>query len=56
MKERREHLGGSLPKRVVRKESLPLPGAAVYDELKAGSGKQSVATTMAFVRLLKDLM
>ena len=28
----------------------------VYDELKKGSGKQPVATTMAFVRLLKDLM
>ncbi|MFP5218696.1 MAG: transketolase-like TK C-terminal-containing protein, partial [Actinomycetes bacterium] len=30
--------------------------AQTYDELKAGSGKQPVATTMAFVRLLKDLM
>jgi pyruvate dehydrogenase E1 component len=28
----------------------------MYDELKQGSGKQSIATTMAFVRLLKDLM
>ena len=56
MKERRAALGGSVPKRVVRKESLPLPAADVYDELKGGSGKQPVATTMAFVRLLKDLM
>jgi pyruvate dehydrogenase E1 component len=56
MHERREHLGGSLPKRVARAKPLPLPGPEVYDELKAGSGKQPVATTMAFVRLLKDLM
>jgi len=28
----------------------------VYDELRKGSGKQAVATTMAFVRLLKELM
>ncbi len=56
MKERRAALGGSVPRRVVTKASLPLPPAAVYDELKAGSGKQPVATTMAFVRLLKDLM
>jgi pyruvate dehydrogenase E1 component len=56
MRERRAALGGPLPQRVVRKQSLPLPPAKVYDELKAGSGKQSVATTMAFVRLLKDLM
>ncbi len=56
MRERRAALGGSLPKRVVRRQSLPLPGPKVYDELKAGSGKQPVATTMAFVRLLKDLL
>jgi pyruvate dehydrogenase E1 component len=56
MHERRTALGGPLPKRVVRQQSLPLPPAAVYDELKGGSGKQPVATTMAFVRLLKDLM
>jgi pyruvate dehydrogenase E1 component len=56
MRERRAALGGSLPNRVVRSKPLVLPGPAVYDELKAGSGKQPVATTMAFVRLLKDLM
>jgi pyruvate dehydrogenase E1 component len=28
----------------------------MYDELKQGSGKQSVATTMALVRLIKDLV
>ena len=56
MRERRAALGGYLPKRVVRGKPLKLPGDAVYDELKRGSGKQPVATTMAFVRLLKDLM
>ena len=33
-----------------------LPGDPVYDVMKRGSGKQKVATTMAFVRMLKDLM
>jgi len=56
LKERRALLGGSLPKRVVRARALTLPGDDVYAELKRGSGKQEVATTMAFVRLLKDLM
>ncbi len=56
MKERRAALGGSLPRRVVRSKALALPPAETYDELKRGSGKQAVATTMAFVRLLKDLM
>jgi pyruvate dehydrogenase E1 component len=56
MRERRAQLGGSVPKRVVRPTPLTLPAPQVYDELKGGSGKQSVATTMAFVRLLKDLV
>jgi len=54
--ERRRSLGGFLPERRVRAKQLTLPGEAVYSELKKGSGKQKVATTMAFVRLLKDLM
>ena len=56
MQERRQALGGYLPKRVVRYRPLALPADSAYDELKRGSGKQQVATTMAFVRLLKDLM
>ncbi|MDP9866388.1 MULTISPECIES: pyruvate dehydrogenase (acetyl-transferring), homodimeric type [Streptosporangium] len=56
MKERRAALGGFLPKRVVRAKPVKLPGDAAFAQLKKGSGKQNVATTMAFVRLLKDLM
>ena len=56
MRERRAALGGVLPRRVVRAKPLPLPADSVYDELRKGSGKQAVATTMAFVRLLKELM
>ncbi|WP_396451130.1 pyruvate dehydrogenase (acetyl-transferring), homodimeric type [Actinomadura sp.] len=56
MRERRAALGGFLPKRVVRAKPLKLPGDPVYSEMRKGSGKQNVATTMAFVRLLKDLI
>jgi pyruvate dehydrogenase E1 component len=56
MFERRRALGGFLPQRVDRSKPLTLPGDKPYDALKKGSGKQEVATTMAFVRLLKDLM
>ncbi len=58
MKERRAALGGYLPKRVVRDRKLALPAAdaSPYTMAKKGTGKQAVATTMAFVRLLKDLM
>jgi len=56
MKERRAALGGASPKRVVRSKPLNLPGEAAYAELRGGSGKQQVATTMATVRLFKDLI
>ena len=56
MKERRAALGGVLPKRVVRAKPLAQPGKKAYAELRGGSGKQQVATTMATVRLFKDLM
>ena len=56
MHERRAALGGMLPRRVVRAKPLAQPPASVFDEYRRGSGKQSVATTMAFVRILKDLM
>ena len=56
MLERRRALGGFLPSRVDRSKPLQLPGDKPYEQFHKGSGKQQVATTMAFVRLLKDLM
>jgi len=56
MRERRESLGGYLPARNTTVIPLALPPTDAYADLKRGSGKQKVATTMAFVRLLKDLM
>ncbi len=54
--ERRERLGGPVPRRVVRAGPLNLPAKDLYAQLKKGSGKQEVATTMALVRLVKDLL
>ncbi|HEY7720498.1 MAG TPA: pyruvate dehydrogenase (acetyl-transferring), homodimeric type [Pedococcus sp.] len=56
LKERRQKLGGSLPRRVVDHKPLHLPDPSSYAVVKKGTGKQQVATTMAFVRLLKELM
>jgi len=56
MMERRRALGGSLPQRVVRATPLQLPGDKMYADLKQGSGKNKIATTMAVVRMLKDWM
>ena len=56
MHERRRELGGYLPERRSKYVSFDLPGDKTYEIAKAGSGTQAVATTMAFVRLLKDLL
>jgi pyruvate dehydrogenase E1 component len=56
MMERRRQLGGSLPQRREKSRPLVLPGDKVYDVMKRGSGNQPIATTMAFVRLFKDLI
>ncbi len=56
MHERRKALGGYLPERRTNYVSFAVPEDKVYDISKAGSGTQEVATTMAFVRLLKDLL
>ena len=40
----------------MRAKPLPPVPDKVYDELQKGSGKQQVATTMAIVRLFKELM
>jgi pyruvate dehydrogenase E1 component len=55
LKERRARLGGFVPERRVRPKPLVLPGDKVYDVMRRGSGKQEIATTMAFVRLVRDL-
>jgi pyruvate dehydrogenase E1 component len=54
--DRRRELGGSVPRRTVRAKPLDLPGEDAYARLKNGSGRQEVATTMALVRLVKDLI
>lgn len=56
MMERRRQLGGSLPQRREKSRPLVLPGNQVYDAVMRGSGNQAIATTMAFVRLFKDLV
>ena len=53
--ERRRELGGYLPERRSKYEQFDLPDDSAYQTLKKGSGTQEIATTMAFVRLLKDL-
>jgi pyruvate dehydrogenase E1 component len=55
MLARRHALGGLLPERRVAAPEIELPAADLYEEF-AGGSKQPVATTMAFVRLLRKLL
>jgi len=56
MHERRQALGGYLPKRRRRAEPLPLPGIELFQSLLEGSGEREMSTTMAFVRMLAALI
>ncbi len=54
--ERRAALGGPSPRRVVISKPLDLPAADVFGGFDAGSGTQEASTTMAFARLMRDLI
>lgn len=56
LQERRRELGGYVPERRSKYVDVSLPKSEVYNVAKTGSGKQEVATTMAFARLFKDLL
>lgn len=56
MLDRRKALGGFLPERRTATQPLKLPGDEAYRSIRKGSGKQNVATTMALVRLMKELL
>ncbi|AGM40144.1 pyruvate dehydrogenase subunit E1 [Spiribacter salinus M19-40] len=52
LRERREALGGHLPKREVISEPLEVPDLDAFDVLLKDSGEREMSTTMAFVRAL----
>ncbi len=56
MLDRRSKLGGFVPTRTLKATALAMPDDSIYEVMRRGSGKQEIATTMAFVRLLKDLL
>lgn len=56
LQERRRALGGYVPERRSKYTQITVPEASAYDVVRKGSGKQEIATTMAFARLLKDLL
>ncbi len=55
-KEKRRALGGGVPVRRNKPAPLKLPAETAYAAVRRGSGNQPIATTMALVRLVKDLL
>ena len=56
LKERREELGGYLPKREVICDPIKAPSEKLFEEFYKGSGDREAATTMAFVRMLAKML
>jgi pyruvate dehydrogenase E1 component len=54
--DRRRALGGFVPERRTKSKALTLPARDTYKSVKKGSGQQEVATTMATVRVFKELL
>jgi pyruvate dehydrogenase E1 component len=54
--QRREALGGTLPRRETACEVVPVPDAASYAQFALQAAGKEMSTTMAFVRLLGALL
>ena len=56
IQERRQKLGGFLPKRAVSSPSLKTPAETLFEEFYKGTEGRQVSTTMVFVRMLAKLL
>ena len=56
LRERRKALGGYVPTRKVRVESLQTPPQSVFEEFYKGTEGRKASTTMVFVRILSKLL
>src|SRR5262249_24891155 len=56
MRERREALGGWVPKREIRSKPLASVPAEAFEEFYVGTEGRKASTTMVFVRLLSKLL
>jgi pyruvate dehydrogenase E1 component len=54
--QQRAELGGYLPKRVAASQPLPVPALASYGAFATAAGGKEMSTTMAFVRLMANLL
>ena len=56
MKERRQALGGYVPRRLVNNVPVQAPSASLFDEFVSGTDGREVSTTMVFVRMLSKIL
>ena len=56
LREHRARLGGSLPKRETACDRLPLPALSSYGQFALQADGKEMSTTMAFVRMLGNLL
>lgn len=56
LKERREELGGFLPKRITSIRPIKTPPEDIFEEFYKGTEEREVSTTMVFVRILAKLL
>lgn len=56
LKERRQALGGYVPKRVVKNQAIKTPSEELFKEFYSGTGDREVSTTMVIVRILTKLL
>ncbi len=56
LQERRKALGGHLPSRRAKSDSLEVPPLKAFEAVTKGSDGREISTTMAFVRVLNTLL
>ena len=56
LRERRQRLGGPLPRRRPDFKAVPIPPLASLEAITKGTGEREISTTMAFVRILSALI
>lgn len=56
LQQRRDELGGYLPKRTFESQALEVPGLDAFTSITKGTGDREISTTMAFVRTLSLLL
>ena len=56
LKKVRERMGGALPQRRAKTEPLRIPELSAFEAQTKGTGDREISTTMAFVRLISNLV